>query len=300
METAKEFRLGFADPSGTFLVRKAKGLGVWDGLMQVGAIYEGRGGPRDMFRNRLMFPIQNVSGRVVGFGGRSVDGTEPKYLNSRDSVAFRKGSLLYGLPQAKRAFREAGHAILVEGYMDVLALRQAGLANVVASAGTALTADQAGILKRFSDSVVVAFDGDEAGQRASQRSLEVLMAGGFDARVLPLDEGTDPDSVVREAGPEAFSRMVEGALDAVSFLARGYETGRIADREAALRRVVSMLCVVPDPIRRQVLVQRASDLLAVPVDVFGDAIKASRRGPVRKGADEAPGTRPRVSPARPR
>jgi DNA primase len=235
-----------------------------------------------MFRNRLIFPIQNVSGRVVGFGGRSLGEMQPKYLNSRDSVVFKKGSLLYGLPQAKRAFREAGHAILVEGYMDVLALHQAGLRNAVASAGTALTAEQATILKRFTDSVVIAFDGDEAGQRASQRSLEVLMAGGFDARVLSLDEGADPDSVVRDSGPKVFSGLVEGALDAVSFLARGYETGPLADREAALRRVVSMLCVVPDPIRRQVYLQRASDLLSVPAEVLGEAIKASRRGPGRK------------------
>lgn len=281
VETAKEFRLGFADPSGTCLVRKARGLGVWDGLIQVGAVLEGRGGHRDMFRDRLIFPIQNVSGRVVGFGGRSLDGTEPKYLNSRESVIFKKGSLLYGLPQAKRAFRDAGCAILVEGYMDVLALHQAGFKNAVASAGTALTPAQAAVLKRFADSVVIAFDGDEAGRRASQRSLDVLVAGGFDSRVLILDDGADPDSAVRDAGPAAFSKLVEGALDAVSFLARGYETGRIADKEAALRRVVSMLGAVPDPIRRQVLLQRASDLLGVPAEVLGEAMKASKRGPER-------------------
>jgi DNA primase len=286
METAKEFRLGFADPSGTYLVRKAKGLGVWDGLMQVGTIFEGRAGARDMFRGRLIFPIQNVSGRVVGFGGRSLDGGEPKYLNSRDSVVFRKGSLLYGLPQAKRAFRESGGAILVEGYMDVLALHQAGQRNAVASAGTALTPDQAGILKRFTDRVVIAFDGDEAGRRASQRSLEVLMTAGFDARVAPLERGSDPDSLIAERGPEAFSTMIDEALDAVAFMARGFETGRMADREAALRRVVSLLAVVPDPIRRQVLVQRASDLLATPPEVLTDAIGASRRGRAWAGAPE--------------
>lgn len=283
VETAKEFRLGFADPSGTYLVRKAKGLGVWDGLIQVGAVFEGRGGPRDMFRNRLIFPIQNVSGRVVGFGGRSFDGSEPKYLNSRESVVFKKGSLLYGLPQAKRAFREAGGAILVEGYMDVLALHQAGFHNAVASAGTALTADQAAVLKRFADRVVIAFDGDEAGQRASRRSLEVLMTGGFEARVLALESGEDPDSVVRRNGAGAFADMVEAALDAVAFLATGYETGRIADRENALRRVVSMLAVVPDPIRRQVHLQRACDLLSVPAEVLNEAMRVSRRGPARGG-----------------
>jgi DNA primase len=286
VQIAKEFRLGFADPSGTYVVRKAKGLRVWDGLMQVGAVYEGRGGPRDMFRNRLIFPIQNVSGRVIGFGGRSLDGSEPKYLNSRDSVVFRKGSLLYGLPQARRAFREAGGAILVEGYMDVLALHQAGLRNTVGSAGTALTADQASALKRFTDSAVIAFDGDEAGERASRRSLEILVAAGFDARVLTLERGSDPDSVVREKGPKAFTDMLSGAHDAVSYLARGHETGRMSDREGALRRVVSLLAVAPDPIRRQVLVQRASDLLGTPAEVLTDAMNSLRRGTAKWAGNE--------------
>lgn len=278
VETARTFRLGFADPSGTFLARKSKGLAVWDGLVLVGLLLEGRVGPRDMFRNRLLFPIVNASSRVVGFGGRSIDGAEPKYLNSKESVLFRKGSLLYGLPQARRGLREMERAILVEGYMDVTALHQCGLSNAVASAGTAMTAGQAAVLKRYTDKVVVAFDGDEAGQRASLRSLEVLLTGGLDVRVALLDCGADPDSIVRKAGVEAFAGLVESALDAVSYVARGHESGDIGDREAALRRVASILSVIPDPIKRQLLAQRASDLLGVPEQVLVDAAKTSRRG----------------------
>ncbi len=288
VETARAFRLGYADGSGAFLVGKSRGLGVWDGLLEVGAVIQGGRVHRDMFRNRLIFPIMNASGRVVGFGGRSLDGVEPKYLNSRESSVFRKGSLLYGLGQSKASLRKAGRAVLVEGYMDVLSLHQAGIPGALASAGTAMTDRQAGMLKRYTDSVVVAFDGDEAGRRAARRSLEVLLSAGLDARVAPLEEGSDPDSVIRAGGARAFSEVLDGALDVISFVARGGRSAELSERETAIKDAVSLLNVVPDPIRKEVLIQRASDVLGVPEQVLVDGLKAIRRGPRGRLPEEAP------------
>jgi DNA primase len=285
--TAREFRLGYADPSGDYLARKAKGLPVWESLVQTGMVLQDRARPRDMFRGRLVFPILNASGRVVGFGGRSLDGSEPKYLNSRESSIFKKGALLYGLWQARKALREGRSAVLVEGYMDVLALHQGGLTEAVASSGTALTEEQANILRRFSDSVLIAFDGDEAGQKAARRSLEILYSCGLDTRVAVLDEGTDPDSLVKRGGPEALREVLGRAPDAVEFTSRGYAGGGLAEREAVLRRIVSLLGVVSDPIKRQVLLRRASDLLGVREQVFLDGLKALRYR-VGHGSDSTP------------
>lgn len=283
VETAKSFRLGYADASGGLLVRKAKGLGVWDALVEAGLIVESRTGRRDMLRNRLVFPIQSASGRLVGFGGRLLDGTGPKYLNSRESALFRKGSLLYGLPQAKQGLKDRGYAVLVEGYMDVLSLYQSGLSNALASAGTALTDRQATVLKRFSDSVVIAYDGDTAGFRAAMRSLEVLVAAGLNVRVVTMESGEDPDSVVRKSGREAFERILNDAQDAVAFVAEGAQSGDMIGREKAIRRVVSLLAVVPDPIRKQVMSQRASDLLGVSEGVLADAGRTLRGRVERRG-----------------
>jgi len=277
-KTAKDFRLGYADPSGGLLVRKARGLPVWESLLEVGVVLKNEGRPRDMFRNRLIFPILNSSGRVVGFGGRSLDGSEPKYINSRESVVFKKGSLVYGLWQARQKLRKGVPAVLVEGYMDVLALHQSGLSEAVASSGTALTVDQAIALRRFGDSVVVAFDGDEAGRKAAERSLEVLYAGGLDARVAVLEPGTDPDAVVKRDGAEAFAEILRGALDAVAFISRGYERHGMTEKEGVLRRIVSLLGAVSDPIKRQVLLQRASELLGVREQIFVEGLKTPRYG----------------------
>jgi len=286
-ETARTFRLGYADPSGVYLVRKARGLPVWPALGAAGMVLEGRSGPRDMFRNRLLFPICNASGRVVGFGGRSLDGTEPKYINTRESLLFRKGSLLYGLTQAKPRIRESGAAILVEGYTDVIALHQAGFRNAVASAGTAMTEAQAAGLKRYADTVIVAFDGDEAGRNAALRSLEVLLGAGLDVRVAPLDPGEDPDSAVRKTGRDGFQRTLDEAVDAVAFAAV-HEGGNPREREAAMRRVAALLAAAGDPVRRRILTEKAADVLGVPEEVLADAARAATRGG-RWSAPEPPG-----------
>ncbi len=168
----------------------------------------------DRFRDRIMFPIRSVKGEVIGFGGRVLDTGEPKYLNSPETPLFVKGQELYGLHEARVAIRERGYALVVEGYMDVVALAQSGFGNAVATLGTACTPDHVKKLLRFTDSVVFSFDGDAAGRRAASRALEAVLAQVNDLRsfrFLFLPAEHDPDSYIRAHGAEAFDKMVEAA-----------------------------------------------------------------------------------------
>ncbi len=169
----------------------------------------------DRFRDRIMFPIRSVQGEVIGFGGRVLDQGEPKYLNSPETPVFSKGRELYGLYEARTAMRQRGYALVVEGYMDVVALAQSGYGNAVATLGTACTADHVQKLFRFSDAVVFSFDGDAAGRRAAGRALEASLPHASDmrsVRFLFLPPEHDPDSYVRELGAEAFEQCIEAAV----------------------------------------------------------------------------------------
>jgi DNA primase len=169
----------------------------------------------DRFRDRIMFPIRSVQGEVIGFGGRVLDQGEPKYLNSPETPVFSKGRELYGLYEARAAIRQRGYALVTEGYMDVVALAQSGFENAVATLGTACTAEHVQKLFRFTDAVVFSFDGDAAGRRAAERALEASLPHATDLRqvsFLFLPPEHDPDSYIRELGPDAFERLVAGAV----------------------------------------------------------------------------------------
>src|SRR6266571_5393894 len=191
-------------------------------LETAGLVIAGEAGKRyDRFRDRIMFPIHDASGRVVGFGGRVLDKGEPKYLNSPETPLFSKGRELYGLFQARQAIRAAGKVVVVEGYMDVVALAQHGVEYAVATLGTATTATHAQKLFRLTDTVVFCFDGDEAGRRAAWRALEnalPVLSDGKQARFLFLPDGEDPDDAIRHRGREAFEALVESAIPLSEFL----------------------------------------------------------------------------------
>ncbi len=207
----KRFGLGYALPGWDHVKRAFGGRYGIDKLVLLGLLVEGEKGTYDRFRDRTIFPIYDLSGRPIAFGGRAFGDEPPKYLNSPTTPLFDKGRHLYGLSWAREAVRAAKSAILVEGYTDVLTLHQAGIENTVGSMGTALTQSQADLLGRFVEEVVIAYDRDAAGSAASVRGMQILRNSGLAVRVAQLPEGEDPDSLVRTSGADAMRQVVARA-----------------------------------------------------------------------------------------
>ena len=222
-------------------------------------------GRYDWFRDRVMFPIRGVSGEVIGFGGRVLDDSKPKYINSPETPLFSKGRELYGLFEARQALRDKGYVLVVEGYMDVVALAQSGFPNAVATLGTACTADHVQKLFRFTDSVVFSFDGDAAGRRAAGRALEAALPHASDLRTvrfLFLPTEHDPDSYVRELGAEAFEQQVAKAvplsLQLVEQASEGADMSTVEGRSRMLAQAKPLWLALPEgALKRQMLPELA-------------------------------------------
>jgi DNA primase len=284
-ETQRAFRLGLAPEGWENLVQRLRGRVADETLVQAGLATRretGRGGLYDRFRNRLMVPLVASGGVVVGFGARALsDADQPKYLNSPETPVYHKGAFLYGLDAARRRVENDGEMIVVEGYFDAIALHQAGLGNTVATSGTALTADQARLLKRVVPRVVLTYDGDTAGQEAMMRSLGVLLAEGLDVAVADLPAGEDPDTLLQKGGLEAWTAVRQRAADPVEFIQRHVLRGHAGGgdpRVRALQAVVELGVRLADPIRRQTLVERASQVLEQPERVIARAMDLRRAG----------------------
>jgi DNA primase len=245
-ETIKRFRLGFAPDGRNVLKQALAGDGIEDARMiATGMLIQPDDKNRDnydRFRGRVMFPITDTRERVIAFGGRILGDGEPKYLNSPETSLFHKGRVLYGLKQASGPARKAGSIIVTEGYTDVIALSQAGLTNVVAPLGTALTEDQIKLLWRIVPEPVLCFDGDAAGQKAAARAAEralPLLASGYGLRFAMLPDGEDPDSLIKSGGTPAMSQVLEAALPLSEVLWRMETGGRIPktpEQRAALQK----------------------------------------------------------------
>jgi len=220
-ETLRRLRVGAAPDSWRDLLGALEERYPAPRLVAAGLALERRGGSGhyDRFRNRVVFPILNESGRVLGFGARSLDGSEPKYLNSPETPVYHKGQVLYGLSWAREKSRKSGRLLLMEGYLDVARAIQRGGFEAVATCGTALTASHARLLHRFCERVFLSFDQDEAGIRATERSGELLLETGLEVRVVTLPEGHDPDSYLAEAGADAYGSRLEAAPHYVEWLA---------------------------------------------------------------------------------
>lgn len=279
-EMLETFGIGYAPKTWEGLVQAAKKEGISTAaLMKAGVVVESqRGtGAYDRFRGRLMFPITNASGRVVGFGGRLLvdEPRQPKYLNSPETPIYQKSRLVYGLAQAKTAIREQGQVLLVEGYTDVVRLHQAGLPHVVATSGTALTHDQARLMKRYAKRVALVYDGDSAGLEAAQRGAEVLLAGGLDVSIVPLPPGSDPDTFVRASGAEGLAALIETGKSFIDFrLSRLTEAGRlktVADRAEAARGLLETIRKIPEPIERDLSMKSVAEKLDVDLRVLARA-----------------------------
>src|SRR5256886_1762076 len=257
----------------------------------------------DRFRGRIMFPICNDVGEVIAFSGRLLKEEEgaAKYLNSPETPLFRKGNILFGLHKSKRALIEANCAIVCEGQLDLISLFEAGITNVVAPQGTAFTENQARILKRFADEVVLCFDADAAGAKAAERSLDALLENDFIIRVVQLPPGEVPDSLVRRDGQEQFENRVASAQDFFDYwIEREMEAADVSSLGAKMqvaRRLAETVSRVHDPLMRGEVVNRASARLGVSPADFGTLLStrprgtASSEGPESARAQAAPGPR---------
>lgn len=268
--TMEKFHLGY-NPGG---VRVFANDALKEGfdkelLTELGLISYRGDSASDFFRERVIFPIQNLSGKIVGFAGRTLrnDKNIPKYINSPESVVYNKSKVLYGLFQARQDIRRKDECLLVEGYTDVISLNQGGIENVVASSGTSLTHDQVKLIGKFTSNITMLYDGDEAGVKAAMRGLQIVLEEGLNVRIVVLPEKEDPDSFMHSIGTEAFSKYIESnARDLISFQTEILMKSTRDDpvgKTSVIREIVGTIALIPDPIKRQLYVKECSHLMGV-------------------------------------
>ena len=282
-EIIQAFRLGYApndwEKLSQLLKARRAPLEVAEKLGLVRARSQGRTGYYDLFRQRLMFPIFKLDGQCIGFGGRVIGEGEPKYLNSPESALFHKGQVFYGLSETAKFIRAQDQAVVVEGYMDLLALYQAGIKNVVAPLGTALTEGHARLLKRFTQNVVVLFDGDKAGQNAAERSLPILLKAGLLPRGLTLPNGEDPDDFVKANGVEKLQTLIAEApelfVEVLNRDTKGFR-GTSAEKVTLVDKIAPLLQVVPDNRLKDLYAEEVAVRLGVGQDWLKRALDQSR------------------------
>lgn len=272
LDAAAELGLGYA-PRGNELIPAMKQLGIPDEVLLEAALAMKRddGTLYSRFRGRLIFPIHDLRGRTVAFGGRILGAGEPKYLNSPETPIFHKGEQLYHIHLAKHAVRKAGFAIVVEGYFDTLRLALAGIDNVVAPLGTALTESQATLLKRYSEEVILLYDSDGPGLKATFRAGDVLIAHGVRVRVATMPAGEDPDTVVQRGGAAALEPILRDAVDLLErklhlLELKGWFSDVRRAREA-LDRLLPTLRAASDPVTRELYISRVAERLGIPREV---------------------------------
>ena len=304
-KTIEAFRLGAAPDSWDGLWQAAKKSRMAEGLMErAGLIVPGSQGWRDRFRQRVIFPIQDVRGRVIGFGGRSLAGQEPKYLNSPETVVYSKGRHLFGLRQAKEAIGKVREAVVVEGYFDCVIVWQFGIEQVVSPLGTAFTAEQARLLRRFTDHVVLAFDPDAAGEAATLRGIDILVEAGFHIRVAQLPSSVDPDEYLRAHGAEAFQRLLAQGPSMIEWLIRSATARhplRSADaRVEAAQAVLPTIAKIPDAMLRTEYIRVLAERLRLDeAAVREELARVKPRSASASASAGPPTTRPRARLQRP-
>jgi DNA primase len=299
-ETIKSFRLGFA-PEGWDTLKqflKGKGYGGTE-LLAAGLLVERDDrNSYDRFRNRLIFPIRNMQGKVLGFGGRALDDSLPKYLNSPQTLAFDKSSSLYGIDRAKAAIQQKDQAVIVEGYMDAITAHQHGYDNVVASMGTSMTEKQLAILKNLTKNLILALDADKAGEEAVSRSGETVdkmlpVLPSFDGygwvryedahnaevKILVLPQGKDPDELIKD-NPTKWQKLITDAKPMVDFIFES-TTAKVdltsaRDKSLAVEKLLPLLFEIKDPLRQAHYVERLARLLKIDEHVIGDTLKKFR------------------------
>lgn len=286
-DTITDYKVGFGGEGWDSLVRLLSQKGVSLTLAEeLGLVIPKKsGGYYDRFRERIIFPIIDTYGRVIGFGGRSIDGSEPKYLNSPESVLFKKSDSLYGLIVARRWIKEEDQALIVEGYMDLLSLHQAGIKNSVATLGTALTPGHLRLIKRFTSNIVTVFDADEAGIKATLRALELFIPEGLAGKVLSMPDGHDPDTFVKEVGSDRFKKEVRAAKPLLEFLINYSLKGKSSDLQGKLKamdKVLPYIGMVSSRIEQSHYLKILSELTGIKEELVRDEFRKRADGTGRR------------------
>lgn len=283
-DTLKKFEVGYAPEGKSPFTEAALRQGYkMEFLEKTGLTIRRDDWIRDRFAGRIIFPVHNLAGRVIAFGGRVLkkDTQEAKYINSPESEIYHKSNVLYGLFQAKREMSRSSECYLVEGYTDVLSMHQAGIYNVVASSGTALTPEQIRLIKRFTPNITIIYDGDEAGIKASLRGIDLVLEEGMDVKVLLLPAGEDPDSFSRKNGASGFRDYIAAnKTDFIRFkttlLMKNTENDPIA-RARLITDIIRSVSVIPDTITRSVYIKECSALLGVSEDILYSEVRKQKR-----------------------
>lgn len=286
-EIIREFKLGFVPDSWEALIKFAssRNIGIKE-LEELGLVIarENGSGHYDRFRNRIIFPISEITGRVCGFGGRTLakdESKQPKYMNSPESPVFDKKSVLYGLYHSKNEIGRNRKAVMVEGYMDFIKLYANGIRNVVATLGTSFTNEHARLLRRFCEEVVIVYDGDVAGIRSAVRAGEILLEQGISSSICRIPDGLDPDDYLEEHGPESLSELIAGAVGVSDFIIDDtfvrYREKKMSSGES-LRFLADMVSKIKDPVRRAEAVSRATGVLGIRESEFLSMLKISDPG----------------------
>lgn len=279
--TARTFGLGFAPDSWNSLTDAMKEKGFTEQeLADAGLVRRGqRGGVYDTFRNRLMFPVIDVRGNVIGFSGRILGEGEPKYMNSPETLVFNKSRNLFALNLAKKS--KCGYIILSEGNIDVASLHQAGFDSAVASLGTSLTPEQARLLSRYTGQVIIAYDNDGAGIKAAQRAIGILEKLDLKVKVLRLEGAKDPDEFIKRKGPEAFRKLLEGSENQIDYRLREvsakYDLGMDEQRVDFLKEATELVARLPGTVERQVYAMRVAAMASVPENVVTAEVERRRK-----------------------
>jgi len=274
--TIEKFELGYSLNQWDNLINTAVSKGYSEAMLEKSGlmIKKEDGKKYDRFRGRVIFPVHNLSGKVIAFGARVLtkEKDQPKYINSPETDVYHKSQVLYGMFQAKNAIRREESCYLVEGYTDVISLHQADIENVVASSGTSLTEDQIKLMRRFTENVTVLYDGDAAGIKAALRGIDLVLKGGLNVRIVLLPDGEDPDSFSKKMGSTELKQYLRGhTQDFISFKIGLYSKEAASDpikKAEAIREIVTSIGVIPDPIKRSVYLQETSNLLKIQESVL--------------------------------
>lgn len=287
--TIKHFGLGFAPDSWDYLLKALRQKGFKDEeLVAAFLAKRGRnGGAYDIFRNRVMIPIIDIRGNVVGFGGRVLDDSKPKYINTEGTLAFSKSHNLFALNFAKNEGRELN---LCEGYMDVIAMHQAGFTNTVAALGTSFPEEQMQLIARYADRINLIFDADGAGQKATRRAIENLRRTGLDVRVVTIPDGKDPDEFIKKNGAAAFKLLLDRAANAVEHrlleIGRGHNLATSEGKLAYYNEAAALLATLDSPVERELYAGRLSEILSVSKEAILQEIARARRKKERQAVKQ--------------